>query len=140
MFSDETTVRQFANYTSLVSRPVREQYSPQYVLPKIKHSPSVMAWGCISAQGHGGLWFLTKNETMKSTNYLMVLREKLPRWMPQLNCSIFQQDGAPAHTAKAVKAWLRDRGYRVLEGWPGSSPDHNVIEKCWTVVKKKVAS
>ena len=110
------------------------------MLPKVKHSPSVMAWGCMSAQGRGTLWFLPKNETMKSNNYLTVLQEKLPKWMPQLNCSIFQQDGAPAHTGKAVKAWLRDGGYQLLEGWPGSSPDLNVIENCWTVVNKKAAS
>lgn len=140
MFSDETTVKQFDNYTQLVRRPVGKRYSARYVVPKVKHSPSVMVWGCISAHGRGGLWFLPENESMNSANYLQVVQEKLPVWMPRLSCTIFQQDGAPAHTSKAVKAWFRANEYQVLEGWPGNSPDLNVIENCWTTVKKKVAN
>ncbi len=40
---------------------------------------------------------------------------------------IFQQDLAPAHTAKSTKSWLNDRGVGVLD-WPANSPDLNPIE------------
>ncbi len=36
---------------------------------------------------------------------------------------IFQQDLAPAHTAKSTKSWLNDQGVGVLD-WPANSPDH----------------
>ncbi len=36
----------------------------------------------------------------------------------------FQQDLAPAHTAKGTKSWLNDRGVTVLD-WPANSPDLN---------------
>ncbi len=35
---------------------------------------------------------------------------------------IFQQDLAPAHTAKSTKRWLNDHGVGVLD-WPANSPD-----------------
>ncbi len=37
---------------------------------------------------------------------------------------IFQQDLAPAHTAKCTKSWLNDHGVGVLD-WPANSPDTN---------------
>ncbi len=39
---------------------------------------------------------------------------------------IFQQDLAPAHTAKSTKSWLNDHGVVVLD-WPPNSPDLNPI-------------
>ncbi len=35
---------------------------------------------------------------------------------------IFQQDLAPAHTAKGSKSWFNDHGVTVLD-WPANSPD-----------------
>ncbi len=40
---------------------------------------------------------------------------------------IFQQDLAPAHTAKGTKSWFNDHGVTVLV-WPANSPDLNPIE------------
>ncbi len=40
---------------------------------------------------------------------------------------IFQQDLAPAHTAKSTKCWSNDHGFDVLD-WPANSPDLNPIE------------
>ncbi len=39
---------------------------------------------------------------------------------------IFQQDLAPAHTAKGTKSWFNDHGVTVLD-WPANSPDLNPI-------------
>ncbi len=38
---------------------------------------------------------------------------------------IFQQDLAPAHTAKSTRSWLNDHGVGVLD-WPANSPDLNM--------------
>ncbi len=38
---------------------------------------------------------------------------------------IFQQDLAPAHTAKSTKSWLNDHGVGVLH-WPANSTDLNL--------------
>ncbi len=50
---------------------------------------------------------------------------------------IFQQDLAPAHTAKSTKSWLNDHGVGVLD-WPANSPDLNSIENLWGIVKRKM--
>ncbi len=49
---------------------------------------------------------------------------------------VFQQDLAPAHTAKSTKSWLNDHGVGVLD-WPANSPDLN-IENLRDVVKRKM--
>ncbi len=38
---------------------------------------------------------------------------------------IFQQDLAPAHTAKGTKSWFNDHGVTVLD-WPANLPDLNM--------------
>ncbi len=50
---------------------------------------------------------------------------------------IFQQDLAPAHTAKSIKGWLNDHGVGVLD-WPANSPDLKPIENIWGIVKSKM--
>ncbi len=48
---------------------------------------------------------------------------------------IFQQDLAPAHTAKGTKSWFNDHGVTVLD-WPANSPDLNPIENLSGIVKR----
>ncbi len=48
---------------------------------------------------------------------------------------IFQQDLAPAHTAKSTKSWLNDHVVGVLD-WPANSPDLNPIENICGIIKR----
>lgn len=140
MFSDETSVKQFSSNAQFVRRPPKSRYCSRYVLPKVKQCPSIMIWGAITANGRAGIWIMPADTTINAKTYIEILQEKLPLHLSIQNCSIFQQDGAPCHTAKSVKAWLQSAGITLLEKWPGSSPDLNPIENVWSTMKNKIAA
>lgn len=48
---------------------------------------------------------------------------------------IWQQDGAPIHTAKIVQNYLKD--YNTLT-WPSRSPDLSIIENIWHLLELQV--
>ncbi len=91
----------------------------------VKFPQSVMIWGAMSSAGAGPLCFLKTNVTAPvyqsflSTSCFLLLTSFL-----KMGDFIFQQDLAPAHTAKSTKRWLNDHGVGVLD-WPANSPDLN---------------
>ncbi len=99
------------------------------------HVASVMIWVTTSSAGVGPLCFL------KSTVNAAIYQEMLEHFM-LLSADklygddnfIFQQDLAPAHTAKGTKSWSNDHGVTVLH-WPANSPDLNYL---WGIVKRKM--
>ncbi len=55
----------------------------------VKHPPKVMAWGCFSWRGRGGLEFLEKGEMMNGVRYRQILESKLEIFMHQHNTTHF---------------------------------------------------
>ena len=49
------------------------------------------------------------------------------------------QDGAPCRTAKKVQQWFDDHPWVTLLPWAPQSPDMNIIENLWTLLKQEVA-
>ena len=139
MFSDESTFRLVSLARVKVRRPTTMAiYHQRYVNKTVKHSLSVMVWGCFSGKGgRGSLYFLPPKSTMNGDRYMEVLREKLFPWMELHKVDKFLQDGAPCHKSKKVMALLKEQPFSVMD-WPGNSPDLNPIENVWGYMKGKL--
>ncbi len=104
----------------------------------MKFPQSVMIWAAMSSAGVDPLCFL--KSTVNAAIYQDILEHFMLPSVDKLYEDadlIFQQDLAPAHTAKDTKSWLNDHGVTVLD-WPANSPDLNPIENLWSIVKRKM--
>ncbi len=139
LFSDESKFLYFIwKQGPSVWRKGGEAHSPSCMKSSVKFPQSVMIWGAMSSAGVGPLCFLKTNVT--APVYQEILEHFMLPSADQLFKDadfIFQQDLAPAHTAKSTKSWLNDHGVGVLD-WPANSPDLNPIENLWGIVKRKM--
>lgn len=138
MFSDETCIEVQPYHTQYVRRSIGETPSKDHFSALHRHPVKVMLWSCMSIHGTGRVHVV--EGSMNKEQYLRVLEHSvIPQsrdWWPS-GSWIFQQDLAPCHTAKVCKDFLSSRSIEVLE-WPGNSPDLNVIENLWHVLKMRI--
>ena len=94
----------------------------------------LILWGFIAHDGRKGLQKVSG--TINSIKYLQILLESL---LPEmLSGKELQQDNAPAHNLNLSKTWFSENELEILENWPLNSPDINIIEKVWSLLKKRV--
>ncbi len=131
LFSDESKFCiSFGSRGPRVWRKGGEAHSPSCLKSSVKFPQSVMILGAMSSAGVAPLWPV----------YQDVLEHFMLPSADQLFKDadfIFQQDVAPAHTAKSTKSWLNVHGVGVLD-WPANSPDLNPKENLWGIVKRKM--
>ncbi len=89
-----------------------------------------MIWGAMSSAGVGPLCFLKTNVTAP------VYQEILEHFMLPSDF-IFQQDLAPAHTAKRTKSWLNYHDVGVLD-WPANSPVGVDRLSAWPIISADI--
>ncbi len=90
----------------------------------------------MSSAGVGPLCFLKINVT--APIYQDILEHFMLPFADQLFKDadfLYQQNLAPAHTAKSIKSWLNDHGVAVLD-WPANTPYLKPIENIYGVLSK----
>ena len=90
-------------------------------------------------------WF-PKGLRMGATEYITVMEDIVKPWLdatyPEGNY-VWQQDGAPGHTANKTQKWCADNlaKFWTKEMWPPSSPDLNPLDySIWSVVESKACA
>jgi hypothetical protein len=143
IFSDESNFEVINRKNRfLVKRLKHEKYLHRFLQPRLQGGGgSVGIWGCISHKGSGVCELFRGRinqhryrETLE--NSLIPSRDLM--YGPE-QAWIFQQDGAPAHTANSVKSWLEEQAITVLD-WPPQSPDLNPIENIWCWMDAKLTT
>jgi transposase len=86
-----------------------------------------------------------RNTGVDSTEYVDMLDKHMLRDLNRLFTGTrwagkwtLMQDNAPAHTAKATKAFMAEQQVRVLANWPPHSADLNPIENLWAWVETQL--
>lgn len=122
-----------------VLRTSSEAFHNDCLVKKVKFPASVMVWGCMSAKGVGKLHFI--DGIVNAQKYKEILEASFLPSIAQCAADdgdfMFQQDGAPCHTAKIVKTWFQEHNIPVLK-WTSSSPDLSPIETLWHNMKKQL--
>ncbi len=128
-FSDKSTFSiLIGNQGPRVWSKCGKAQNPCCLKSSVKFPQSVLIWAAMSSAGVGPLCFL------KSTVNPAIYQDILEHFMLPSDDKlygeadfIFQQDLAPAHTAKGTKSWFNSHGVTVID-WPANSPDLNPIE------------
>ncbi len=106
IFIQMTTQSSFQG--SRVWRKVGEAHSPSWLKSSVKFPQSVMIWGAMSSASVGPLCWSKTNVT--APVYQEIVEHLMLPSADQLFKDadfIFEQDLAPAHTAKSTKSWLK---------------------------------
>jgi transposase len=111
--------------------------------------PFCMVWGVVG-HGYKSKLLVFKRKKLEDDegsmkygvpklNAAAYVRRCLSTVARALKGTIFVHDGARPHTAKRTQKYLQRKKLVVFEGWAPHSPDMNVIEHVWALMKPLVA-
>ena len=137
IFSDEASFEQAGPPCSMYIRhhgkvPLAERY---------KFAAKIMVWGAVCANGRSSLQVMGEQEVINAARYQEILKrfksENVRQLVGQASW-ILLHDRAPAHRAQSTKQWLKENKFRAFDDFPANSPDLNIIEEVWNIMKKRL--
>ncbi|KAL3197707.1 hypothetical protein MRX96_044771 [Rhipicephalus microplus] len=141
IFSDESTLTSCWNQRLRVWRVRGSRYEHEDIRSVgASGRVSVNVWGAITYAGLGQLFRIPGRLTVEVYNEIIddvLLPFAINGPFPD-GCFYFQRDGFPVHNASTVQKNLNASGIAQL-CWPPKSPDLNIIENVWGLMKAQLA-
>ncbi len=141
IFSDEANYQLINRKTNpTIRRFSHEKYLDKFVRKTIQGGGgSVGVWGCMTSDDSGCCQ--TYAGRLNAIGYVDILENNLKPSIELLTGGnqdfLYQQDGAPCHTANLTKDWFGRNSIEVIP-WPARSPDLNPIEHIWVLLDRKL--
>ena len=114
---------------------------------RVQKPLSVMVWAGVSGFGRTPLIFVPPGVKINSATYRDLILDPVVKdlgaTMFNKNRFLFQQDGAPAHTARVTQTWLSENIPDFIDKgeWPPSSPDLNPMDfSIWSIFEKNACA
>ena len=134
LFSDKTTLELHPNKRVLVRCLPNTRMEKNLSEADKIGGRKLMLWGFIAPDGRKCLQKVCGTTIL--IKCLQLLQESL---LPELFLGKkLQQDNALANNSIVSKTWFSENGLEILENWPPTSPDINIIENVWSLLKKSV--
>ena len=124
-----------------VTRRKDEKYHSSCIVQNPKRGLQLHVWGALKWDGPGPLRLIKGNLNALRYQALIHDIQNICRGglLFPTKKYIYQQDNAPAHSARSTLNFFRERKISFLS-WPGNSPDLNIIEHAWSYVSRRIRS